>query len=93
MNWEKSRFPLVLERGKVEGGWSLMLMLIEDQKAAFWVVLNNTDRSFCSQDRSKSAVGSNKDHSGVTQSSGSFLDQLHLVRIRHCSRAFQGDVS
>jgi hypothetical protein len=32
-------------------------------------------------------------HSGVTQISGTFLDQLQLVRTRYCSSAFQGDVS
>lgn len=89
----KVRFPLVPEREKEERGWSLVVMLIEDQNAAFWVGLNNTDRSFRWQTGTSLQLGQKRTDCGVTQSSPSFLDQLQLVRTRYCSGTFQGEVS
>lgn len=62
----KVRFPLVPEREKGgRGGWSLVVMLIEDQSAAFWVGLKNTDRSFHWQTGTSLQLGQKRTDCGV----------------------------
>lgn len=58
---EKSRFPLVLGRGKAKVEWSLLIRLIEDQKSCILGRAKEHGQILSLQDKTESAVGSNKD--------------------------------